>query len=520
MEKTIIILLSFCVLVYGQDWQDEQTVAVCMFGQEPKGALGAHKKIGSELVEVINMSGKVSAVNITNDFKNLYSNQRGGAVSNELIKSIMSRFGVEYLCAVEISETTNGKFKLDVRLVDVATTQNTTVVISDLSSSSERENVARKIALWLDTYIAPAITYILTYNVNPTYLFDESKTSFNAGELAMVTAPIVSGYTFTGWSGASISTSNSITIPMDGNLTLTANYQKQSVAPEYTLTVHASPTYGGVVSPQFGTYSAGERVTVKAIPYSGYAFSYWSNDLSSTSNYTTITMNRDRTLIANFQEKPASSYRSIVHDMHDWYEEFSLGIGAFAPYNLGGGVRWSNGEEVAMPYSGLGGYLCFSKKYIGAFVGAGYSDGDWENAGTSNLSSLPFMQRSYINVGVFAKYPIGNEEFKLFPLVGIEYEASVFGKLKYESGNEYMFDGKNGRFQASALNVLWIKFGVGYDSYMSDNVYLRGEFLYGFRTANVFEEEYAAKNYNVGVSRNTRYGHGLTLKLGLGFILF
>jgi hypothetical protein len=459
MKKTLIIFFYLCVLVCGQDWQDEQTVAIYMFGQEPKGALGSHKKIGSELVEAINMSGKFSAINITNNLKNL----RVGVVSNELITSIALQFGVQYLYIVKISEVTSSMFELDVRLVNLATTQtiNTTTLTSDLSSSSERVNIARKIAQELVDVLVD-VPEDVEEDVQPESFANDNTT-----------------------------------ITMDNNLPLTTNY--------YTLTTNANPVYGGSVSrnPDYNTYPAWEQVTVTAIPYSGYAFSHWSGALLSEDYRISITMRKDMTLTANFRKKINS-----------------LGIGVFGSLNTGGGIKWDNGEKVAMPYDGLGGYLFFSREYIEAFVGASYFGGYWESTDVSVQRYLPDMQRSYINGGVFVKYPIGDGKIKLFPLVGIDYEASIFGKLKPENGSEYIFDGESGHPQASTLSVLWIKLGVGYDLYLTDNVYLRYELLYGFRTTSVFEEEYAAKNYSVGVNWNTRLGHGLTFKVGLGLILF
>ncbi|GBU22317.1 hypothetical protein R80B4_02224 [Fibrobacteres bacterium R8-0-B4] len=41
------------------------------------------------------------------------------------------------------------------------------------------------------------------------------------------------------------------------------------------------------------------------------------------------------------------------------------------------------------------------------------------------------MPRSYINIGAFAKYPLAvYERVKLFPLLGLEYEASISGNIK------------------------------------------------------------------------------------------
>jgi uncharacterized repeat protein (TIGR02543 family) len=124
--------------------------------------------------------------------------------------------------------------------------------------------------------------------------------SYTAGTSVVVSATPFSGYVFTGWSGAASGTSNPVTLSMNGNKTLTANFAVQS----YTLTLSASGM--GSTSPAAGVYSytAGTTVVVSATPFSGYAFTGWSGAASGTSNPVTIAMDGSKTLTANFGVAP------------------------------------------------------------------------------------------------------------------------------------------------------------------------------------------------------------------------
>lgn len=69
----------------------------------------------------------------------------------------------------------------------------------------------------------------------------------------------------------------------------------------YTLTVSVSPIGGGSVNPS-GTsnQTAGSNVTLAATPASGYTFAGWGGDLTGTANPTTINMNGNKSVVANF----------------------------------------------------------------------------------------------------------------------------------------------------------------------------------------------------------------------------
>jgi hypothetical protein len=115
-------------------------------------------------------------------------------------------------------------------------------------------------------------------------------------EVTLVAEP-ASGYAFDNWSGDTISTTNSITIKMDSNKSVTAHFKTG-----YTLSTSASPSGGGTVSPASGAYGEGAKVTLVATPAKGYAFYRWDGDASGTSNPVTINMNGAKSVTALFRE--------------------------------------------------------------------------------------------------------------------------------------------------------------------------------------------------------------------------
>jgi uncharacterized repeat protein (TIGR02543 family) len=67
----------------------------------------------------------------------------------------------------------------------------------------------------------------------------------------------------------------------------------------FTLNVAANPANGGSVTGS-GSYVSGSTISVAATPSNGYEFTGWSGDLTGAVNSTTITMNNNKSVIANF----------------------------------------------------------------------------------------------------------------------------------------------------------------------------------------------------------------------------
>ncbi len=125
--------------------------------------------------------------------------------------------------------------------------------------------------------------------------------TYDSGTQVSITATPESGYRFSGWSGdvpQGQEDNNPITITMDSDKTITANFIQQ-----YTLTIAAGS--GGTTNPVPGTYTHdyGTQVQVTAEPNDGYQFNGWTGDVPSgdeNDNPVTITMDADKSITATF----------------------------------------------------------------------------------------------------------------------------------------------------------------------------------------------------------------------------
>jgi uncharacterized repeat protein (TIGR01451 family)/uncharacterized repeat protein (TIGR02543 family) len=87
---------------------------------------------------------------------------------------------------------------------------------------------------------------------------------------------------------------------MNDDETVTANFERI----QHTLTMAVSPSGGGTTTPPVGDhdYDAGTVVNITAAPAAGYEFVDWTGDVANpTSASTTVTMDDDKTVTANFE---------------------------------------------------------------------------------------------------------------------------------------------------------------------------------------------------------------------------
>jgi len=137
---------------------------------------------------------------------------------------------------------------------------------------------------------------------------------YDAGTVVGLAAKADEGYRFVNWTGnvGSIANVNaaSTTITVNGNYSITANFEE---LPEYDLTT--SSTVGGSVTvPGEGTFTYYDDTAVNlvATSTSGYYFVNWTGDVGTIVNVnaptTTITMNDDYSITANFERIPAGKF--------------------------------------------------------------------------------------------------------------------------------------------------------------------------------------------------------------------
>jgi hypothetical protein len=95
---------------------------------------------------------------------------------------------------------------------------------------------------------------------------------------------------------------------MNGNKSVTAHFTQN----QYTLTVTIDGSGSVTKNPDQATYSYGQVVTLTAVANSGWAFSYWSGDLSGSQNPKTITMNGNKAVTAHFVDAMAPQISSVA----------------------------------------------------------------------------------------------------------------------------------------------------------------------------------------------------------------
>lgn len=107
------------------------------------------------------------------------------------------------------------------------------------------------------------------------------------------------GYYFTNWSGDLASSDNPVTMVMDEDKAVVANFSRIM----HTLTIKADGNGSTTPSVNRHGYGLGMVVEVSATPDSGWQFESWSGDVADPeSATTTIKMDSDRVITANFSQ--------------------------------------------------------------------------------------------------------------------------------------------------------------------------------------------------------------------------
>jgi hypothetical protein len=152
-----------------------------------------------------------------------------------------------------------------------------------------------------------AQTYMLTTGISPSGAGSISPPGgeYDPGVQVTLTANPASGYAFDHWGGSASGTASTITVTMNSDKSLTANFQ--AIAQTHSLTTNVSPSGAGSVSPSYGEYESEVEITLIAIPANGYIFSYWDGAVSGSSSTATITMNSDKVVTAHFIVGPGYS---------------------------------------------------------------------------------------------------------------------------------------------------------------------------------------------------------------------
>lgn len=140
--------------------------------------------------------------------------------------------------------------------------------------------------------------YMLTVNVvgSGSVTRDPSFPLYDHGMIVGLKATPVWGHHFVGWTGDITSVSDTLTLTMTGNVSLTATFGIN----QYPINLTISG--GGSVNkvPDQALYNHGTSVTLTAVPYTSWNFLGWTGDTTTSSNPITLLMEAPVNITALF----------------------------------------------------------------------------------------------------------------------------------------------------------------------------------------------------------------------------
>jgi hypothetical protein len=115
------------------------------------------------------------------------------------------------------------------------------------------------------------------------------------GKVTLVATPS-QYYQFSGWAGSASGNTNPLTVTMNSDEQIVAQFTKI----QYTVQVTSNMPNGGTVSPGSGTYDAGTNITLNATPANGYRFLNWGTDATGSSSSLNLLVDGNKNITANF----------------------------------------------------------------------------------------------------------------------------------------------------------------------------------------------------------------------------
>jgi len=223
---------------------------------------------------------------------------------------------------IVVSYTDGGKKVTATQKVPVNVTDCTT--LTSITVAPSPMNLCKKGTGTLGTETGTIVTTAHYSDGSSMVVTADSYSGYNTSIVASVdsTGLVTSGST-TG--------STTVTVSYKGKTaTMTVNVTDCTIY--YDLTMKVSPAGSGTTIPSVGgspyTYSSGTVVPISATPAAGYHFVNWTGDVAnSNSASTTVTMNANKTVTANFKSiitidglhaNLASGDGTDVWDLHVW----------------------------------------------------------------------------------------------------------------------------------------------------------------------------------------------------------
>ncbi|MBN2650074.1 MAG: Ig-like domain-containing protein, partial [Prolixibacteraceae bacterium] len=216
---------------------------------------------------------------------------------NGSVTRVPNQTSFDYGTSVLLTAVPNAGYSFTGWSGDAAGTSNSTTIIMD----SDKDVTANFEVIPPNTF-----TLDVTSTFGGSTAKNPNRAGYTDGTVVQVTATPNTGYSFAGWSGDATGTANPLSITMNSDKNLVANFTPDEIV-TYSLNVIAN---NGIVlkNPSQANYDEGSTVQLTASPNEGYTFTGWSGDATGSNNPLTVTMNSNKDITANFELIPADNY--------------------------------------------------------------------------------------------------------------------------------------------------------------------------------------------------------------------
>lgn len=171
-------------------------------------------------------------------------------------------------------------------------------------------------AHWAKTY---TVSYHLDDGKGAEGADYTEKTVEENTEITLAAAPTKDGYTFTGWSDGTNTYQPGATLTVNGDITLTAQWRKNSSGGTTYYTLHYESNGGTQYKDE--RHRRNTVVNLDKVPVrEGYQFTGWYGDKDLTEQVTSVKMTGDKTVYAGW-------HKSTVPDMLNGEDHFAYVIG-------------------------------------------------------------------------------------------------------------------------------------------------------------------------------------------------
>lgn len=241
---------------------------------------------------------------------------------------------------------------------------------------------------------------------------------YRPGTNVTLSASPNSGYNFNNWSGDASGSSSTTTITMNGNKNITANFS--TIQTCFSVTPNVNPGGSGTINITPGPncngsqYISGTNIQLNAIPNQGYSFSNWSGDVTGISSATSLIVNGNKNITANFSVNPT------CYSLDMSISPINSGNITRSPAPNCNGTQYSSGTNVQ----------------LSAIPNSGYVFSNWAGGVSGNANPTWITMNSTKSVTAnFSFIPINNHRVYL-PLVmsirGIENGNFELGDTGWE----------------------------------------------------------------------------------------